>query len=110
MVQCSQKEEEEEKEEGNKTSAADLTLALGQPASHVAQGSGRGLPAHLKEAPAVLPAGSRGRIHTLAPGGLAFRRRALPGPDLQRRVSHWPANLPAHPKPPGCLEPCLDVT
>lgn len=54
MVQCSQKEEEE-KEEGNRMSAADLTLALGQPASHVAQGPGRGLPAHLTEAPAVLP-------------------------------------------------------
>lgn len=36
-------------------SAADLTLALGQPASHVAQGPGRGLPAHLTEGPAVLP-------------------------------------------------------
>ena len=48
------------KKESNKMSMADRTLALGQPASHVAQGTGRGLPAPLMEEPAVRPAGPRG--------------------------------------------------
>lgn len=70
-------------------SAADLTLALGQPASHVAQGPGRGLPAHLTGA-AVL---GRARwvprdAHTpWRQGGLAFRWRAPAWAHLQRKSS-----------------------
>lgn len=47
MAQCGQKEK---RKEGSKRRTADLTLALGQPASPVVRGTGReGVPAHLTQ-------------------------------------------------------------